>query len=71
MNGVALNAEAKATASDSVLAAKAVIRESTQLSDRQKELFCKLVHDLYCLGYANGVEDSARSVLKDLAGLSE
>lgn len=62
---LALKAESAATCNETVLAAKAVIRGRSDLSEKAKELLCTILHDIYCLGYSQGMQAALTNILKD------
>lgn len=61
---VALAAESSAATNDTLLASKQIIRNSTlEMSEHRRDLICKLLDDLYQLGFTAGVEYMGKEVL--------
>lgn len=66
---VALEAEGSATLNETLLAVKATVRGYPGLTERMQEDLCTLFHNVYCLGFAQGVQKAALEELQDLLSL--
>lgn len=68
---VALEAEGSATLNETLLAIKAMVRSHPDLSERMRDNLCSLFHNVYCLGFAQGVQKAALEELQGLLALRE